>query len=622
MATDLYSKLYDLDLLRRSWHLARADSQTDFVLDPYRFSDFALHLDGHLEGIALDLSRDCYHPKRQQVLDVPKSSLSVRPGSILDIEDKIVLYAIACIIAPSLDKKLPEGVYSFRYIEGKRKKLFRDHEILKFPFLKRKTILSHLSFVEPWYESWPKFDADSKYAYEHEGYNYLVISDIASYFENIDITILCATLTRHFPKQQRIINFLRYLFEYWTWPTVHGGSAPQGLPQGHAVSSFLSNIYLLPLDEAMREFGRSHDIRYFRYIDDIRVFAKEHDVAISALFLMNQKLRELRLNIQGSKTRIIDDTAIKDEFYDDRMDKLNSIIEATQKKNELTTAERRAFIRELKEVLHAIKKRKQLLQGKDLRLFKRLITGFSLLQSSEMADDVLIQMEINPDAGLVKKAARYAGYYCSNRSMVPKIMAELLHTHSTLFPYQEAFIYYTLRFVRNIPGDALREARRCIDRKKEPWFVKQQAALLLSQKCLTQSELRSYRSLFGKEKDPEVKRTIAQILAQLPKDELQEIASNMLYTTNPTMQRVGRFFSGLLKDEQKGLEELESVFREFSEAQFIDRIYEIEILSKADSLLVRTKVLRSLIANRRHINRPLLTQRTNRIVSRLEVELA
>jgi len=89
MANDFYDKLADLSLLRRAWHLARNDSRTDFMFDPYRFSDFAFHLDDHLNGIARSLKLGSYHPKPLQTIDVPKSSLSVRPGSVLSIEDKI-----------------------------------------------------------------------------------------------------------------------------------------------------------------------------------------------------------------------------------------------------------------------------------------------------------------------------------------------------------------------------------------------------------------------------------------------------------------------------------------------------------------------------------------------------
>jgi hypothetical protein len=112
LAGDLYKKLSDMTLLKRAWHLARNDARTDFMFDSMRFSDFGFRLEDYLFGVSQSLRNDSYHPKPLQKIDVPKSTLSVRPGSVLAIEDKIVLFAIIYLIAPRLDPKLPENVYS------------------------------------------------------------------------------------------------------------------------------------------------------------------------------------------------------------------------------------------------------------------------------------------------------------------------------------------------------------------------------------------------------------------------------------------------------------------------------------------------------------------------------
>ena len=90
MADDFYSRLSQLPLLRRAWHLARNDARTAFMLDAFRYSDFAFRLEDHLRGLSHGLQNGTYHPKPLLTIDVPKSSLSVRPGSVLSIEDRIV----------------------------------------------------------------------------------------------------------------------------------------------------------------------------------------------------------------------------------------------------------------------------------------------------------------------------------------------------------------------------------------------------------------------------------------------------------------------------------------------------------------------------------------------------
>lgn len=133
----LYKKLLSLPLLKRAWHLARTDARTDFIYDPYKYNDYAYNLEENLKGLLISLKQDTYHPQPVLQIDVPKSSLAVRPGSTIEIEDRIVLFAITCLIAPDLDKKLPSTVYSYRLKKGLDKdSLFKETDIVEFPFSK------------------------------------------------------------------------------------------------------------------------------------------------------------------------------------------------------------------------------------------------------------------------------------------------------------------------------------------------------------------------------------------------------------------------------------------------------------------------------------------------------
>lgn len=256
---------------------------------------------------------ESYYPKPLLEIDVPKSSPAVRPGSVPEVEDRIVTYAIIYLIAPCLDKKLPEGVYSYRLKPEKtRDRLFHDHEILKFPFLKKRTIQIRIDIVEPWYEQWPKFIEISRHTFEEEGYRHLAISDIVSYFENISLEILRdEILLKHLSKEQKIINLLTHILEYWTWKSCEGKPVLRGIPQGNDVSSFLGNVYLLPLDEEFEKFSKKEEIKYFRYMDDVKIFSKDESVARECIFIMNNLLRKLHLNIQGEKPLFYKEKTLK-----------------------------------------------------------------------------------------------------------------------------------------------------------------------------------------------------------------------------------------------------------------------------------------------------------------------
>jgi hypothetical protein len=412
-------------------------------------------------------------------IDVPKSSLSVRPGTVVSIEDKIVLFAIACLIAPPLDKRLPETVYSWRVKKNADKKqLFDGNRLLEIPFLKKSTIQKHIEFVEPWYGAWPKFVKGMEDLFGEQGYQYLVLSDIVAYFENIDLNLLRDIMIRNLPQQPRIINFLVSFLEYWSWPAIHGAPSPRGIPQGNGVSSFLGNIYLLPLDQAFVNFGRRRDIQYLRYMDDVKVFTKDINTARDALFLMNEKLRELHLNIQAAKTHILKGEEIPNEIFDGRMDAVNDIIERIQKCGSLSLGERDRFNSELKTHLRKVRGKKKVVRDKELRLFRRLVTGFTLLRRDTMVYCVLEQLGRNPDTRLLDSAIRYFRYQDRNLNRIGKRLTEYLQKGVLLFPYQQAHCLMMLRYLRDLPESVWALARTKVGSSSTHWYVRQQAAIL------------------------------------------------------------------------------------------------------------------------------------------------
>jgi len=619
MPTDFYTKLSDLGLLRRAWHLARNDSRADFLFDPYRYADFAFRLEDYLTGLSQSLSNGTYHPKPLLTIDVPKSSLSVRPGSVVAIEDRVVLFAIACLIAPPLDKKLPAGVYSWRVKNNSKSKgLFEDHEIFKIPFLKRQTIQRRIEFVEPWYAAWPRFMEDLMVAYEREGYHHLVLSDITSYFENVDLSLLRDLLLHHLPKQPRIVNFLCTLLEYWAWPAFHGATAPRGIPQGNGVSSFLGNIYLLPLDQAFSTLARRRGVKYLRYMDDVKVLAKDMSSAREALFLMNERLRSLRLNIQGSKTRILEGPEILQELLDSRLNAVNDIIEDVRKRKVVNPAARSRHAADLKKQIRSIKGRKTIVRDRDLRLFRRLITGFTLLRHSAMVRLVLDQIERNPDSRLLNNAIRYLRVQDRNFGKIANRLVGFLKNGTDLFPYQKAHFLMTLRYMRNIPLEAWKEARHEMKIRNGHWYVRQQAAMLLGLKKLGKSEVRSMQKLYGNEQHPEVKRACFQALAQLSRNDLENATRELVFSVDTKLQRLGRFYHGLLFDPQKAKEQIKSLFNQPNEEILLDRLYEVEVLSKVRDRGVRDALLKRLQRLKHKLRRPILKERVNTIIERLQ----
>jgi hypothetical protein len=255
---------------------------------------------------------------------------------VLPIEEAILLHAMVYLLAPLLDKKLNKAVYSYRLHPDwknkakKRNSLFREIEV-KVPFLKKRTIHA-ISRFESWYERWPEFESDAYHAYTTEGYTHLTKTDITAYFENIDLRLLEAQIRSLLKREEnKMIQLLFRILESWTRSTSTGTPVGRGIPQGSDVSSFFSNLYLVPLDRALLQFCRQHDAKWFRYVDDVKVFTKSEHDAREVVFLINKSLRALHLNLQGSKTEVLSGGRLQKELDNSDLDKVGDTFDKVQK---------------------------------------------------------------------------------------------------------------------------------------------------------------------------------------------------------------------------------------------------------------------------------------------------
>jgi hypothetical protein len=230
MSRDLYKSLCKAQVLKIAANYVHDDKKDDFIPDAFRNQDYIFNLQENLDRLSQSLKNGAYRPRPLKEIDVPKSGLAVRPGSVLDIEDHIVFFAIAYLLAPIMDRVLPESVFHFRVKKkGKRPhpdKLFQNEG----PVLIRKALRKELRIFGDWYEAWPEFVAEAQSIYEKEGFTVMVESDISAYFENISHPLLADILRQHAPHQLHLINLLMEMLAVWATPslTVLNEAFPKG----------------------------------------------------------------------------------------------------------------------------------------------------------------------------------------------------------------------------------------------------------------------------------------------------------------------------------------------------------------------------------------------------------
>ena len=215
---------------------------------------------------------------------MPKPSGSLRVITLLTVEDQIVYQACVNLIADALKaktvKRYEKRVFAHLYA-GKSS-----------PF-----------FYYKWQRSYRKFSQRVRDAHS-KGYEYVANFDLAAFYDSIDHHVL-----RHYLREtgvdEDVIDFLLECLKVWTSSTWSNG--PQniyhehGIPQGPLASGMLSEAVLQHLDDAGEQGRKSI---YLRYVDDIKILAKNEQELRRKLIKLDISAKEIGLFPQTAKINI------------------------------------------------------------------------------------------------------------------------------------------------------------------------------------------------------------------------------------------------------------------------------------------------------------------------------
>lgn len=150
-----------------------------------------------------------------------------------------------------------------------------------------------VSWFRHQYNCWDDFKQKSLDQINN-GRQFAVITDVTGCYENIDVKILLADL-RRIGAPADAIAMLRKFLKKWSQ------TGSKGIPQSIAASHVLAKIYMSGVDIEMRNAG----YKQFRFVDDIRIFCNSIPEAKRALMTLTEILRRRGLNLQSSKSKIL-----------------------------------------------------------------------------------------------------------------------------------------------------------------------------------------------------------------------------------------------------------------------------------------------------------------------------
>jgi hypothetical protein len=274
-----------IDDVQRPYSIVKVDAKNgmNFVRYPFEAELFARQHTAELDRIKNELEGTAYTPSACGIANAPKGKGAVRPGAILTFKDQIAYTMLVDSLYPKIHAEIAslQGVSDFAY---------------QLRPINANTWFRHQ------FTCWDDFKSKSLDKITG-GSQFIVLTDVTGCYENIDLNLLSTDL-RRIGAPAETIALLRKMLKKWSQV------GTKGLPQGVSASHLLAKLYMSGIDIEMRNAG----YKQFRFVDDIRVFCDSIPEAKKALMKLTEILRRRGLNLQSSKSKILQADEAKKEI--------------------------------------------------------------------------------------------------------------------------------------------------------------------------------------------------------------------------------------------------------------------------------------------------------------------
>ena len=234
---------------------------------------YNLSLKQNIGDLINDLKTQAFKPSAPTLIFSPKGSGSLRPLKLLCLQDLIVYQAIINIIANRfwVEQKKYASKLAFGAIFAGKQSDF---------------------FFRSWKVSYSQYAARIEKAFRAKN-TYVADFDLVSFYDLIDHHRLRACIEEKV-KDTEFVDLLFQCLRVWTIDSdEHLG---HGVPQGPEASAFLAECLLFGFDAV-----KYRDVVYARYVDDIRLMARDEVPVRRALLRLDLMSRKLGLVPQAQK---------------------------------------------------------------------------------------------------------------------------------------------------------------------------------------------------------------------------------------------------------------------------------------------------------------------------------
>jgi hypothetical protein len=302
-------------------------------------------------------------------------------------------------------------------------------------------------YYEKWFKDWKEHQDNLKESLKRK--KYLVTTDIASYFENINILVLKDAIRSDIEGKKTIVNLLFYLLENIHTRYKYEVNNYTGLPQEDIdCSRTLAYYFLHPHDKDIAEFCRKEDAEYYRFVDDMAITVNDEVTGRKALKRITESLRKLNLVSSIEKTSIIESSEAEKELFFEENDKLTllekSIIEKLKKDKNIDSE-----ILEVKHYYTTLRENKKDNCKNWIKILKRFYTISRYVKTDFLMQEFNNQIIEYPilfsDIKIGKYLIRIRN--CSNFNNIIKKIIEYFYSDENLYPAVESNLIETLLLI-------------------------------------------------------------------------------------------------------------------------------------------------------------------------------
>ena len=271
--TSIYHYVTDLDHLRACY--AELPAKRAAGVDGVSKEEYGRNLERNLQELAEGLGRMGYRPQPVRRVHIPKPGTDKqRPLGILCFEDKLVGLGLTRVLEQIYEADFLECSYGYR------------------PGRTQHQALDQLGRT---IQQWPV--------------NYIVEADIKGFFDHVNQEWLLKFL-KHRIGDERVLRLIVRMLKSGVLADGLMQASDEGVPQGGNLSPLLSNVYLHYALDLWFERRYQRSCRgaayYFRYADDFLVCFQYREDAERFLEELAERLGEFHLEIETTKTRLLE----------------------------------------------------------------------------------------------------------------------------------------------------------------------------------------------------------------------------------------------------------------------------------------------------------------------------